>query len=342
MTHALRPLARFVPLFVLCLALAACGGEKTSISDTKPAEGGHDDHDEHGHDHAAPHGGSMVVSSDHALHFEIAHDAGAGLVKLWIYDADVKPLATSEVPVINIALEDSPVQVKGQALDGKSSATEWHFSHEALKGHVHGARLRILAQNRTYMVDFPDVHDEDGHDEHEGHDHDGEKQEDHDGHAHDAEGEEHDGHDHDADEHAGEGPHHGILQAFTGADGKTAGYVEIKLHADVGDIELWIAHDEAMKKPLDLPLGARPSVTFTSMENRKVSLQVRNEDENEDEDGVANNRDGKTNYFVFPGETGRDVAWLQGKAFKATVAVAFQSGTDVYKTKAFELKPHTH
>jgi len=316
MTHA----RRLIPLFLLSLALAACGGEKNPTGGTEDAD--HDAHDERSHDHAAPHGGELVVSSDHAMHFEIAHDAEAGLVKLWIYDGDVKPVSTSAVPVINIPLADGPVQVKGQAADGAASATEWHFQHTALTGHVHGARLRVLALDRTYTVDFPDEH---GHDEH---DHDGD---------HDQDGDHDHGHDHE-----GEGPHHGIVQPFTDGEGKTAGYVELKLHGDAGDLELWIAKDEAMQRPFDLPLSARVTLMFTSMGNRKVLLQVRNEDENEDEDGVANNRDGNTNYFIHPGDTGADVAWLKGETFTATVAVAFQSGATAFNTKAFELKPHAH
>ena len=207
----------------------------------------------------------------------------------------------------------------------------WHFSHEALKGHVHGARLRVMAMDRSYMVDFPDVHDEDGHDDHEGHAHDAHDEGDEDGMEHD--------HDH---AHEGEGPHHGLVRAFLDADGHVAGYIELKLHDDKGDLELWIAKDEDMKKPFDLTSGSQPTVMFTSMKNRTVQLRVRNNDKNEDEDGVANMRAGHTNYFIFPGTTGADAKWLMGKGFKATVAVAFQSKAGVFKTKAFELTPHAH
>ena len=167
MNHAVRHLTRLCPLLLLCLAIGACGGDK-------PSGGGehadHNDHDEGEHDHAAPHGGEMVVSSDHAMHFEIVHDDGAGLVKLWLYDADVKSATTAEIPVINIPDDAGGIQVKGVAPGGTKTSSEWHFSHEALKGHVHGARLRVLAMDRSYMVDMPDDHD--GHDDHEGHEHD--------------------------------------------------------------------------------------------------------------------------------------------------------------------------
>ena len=75
---------------------------------------------------------------------------------------------------------------------------------------------------------------------------------------------------------------------------------------------------------------------------KSVTLKVRNTDKNEDEDGVANNRDGMTNYFIFPGDTGADASWLMGKAFKAEVSVSFAKGPAKYSTKKFTLMPHTH
>ena len=94
MNHALRHMTRLLPLFLLCLALGACGGDKATPGggETANEEDGH-----HGHD--APHGGTVVESSDHAMHFEIVHDSGAGLVKLWLYDGDSRPVTTGVAPV---------------------------------------------------------------------------------------------------------------------------------------------------------------------------------------------------------------------------------------------------
>ena len=63
---------------------------------------------------------------------------------------------------------------------------------------------------------------------------------------------------------------------------------------------------------------------------------------NEGEDGLPNVRDGKTNYFIFPGETGADASWLQGKDFKAKVKVSFEHAGRAISSEAFELIPHTH
>ena len=73
-----------------------------------------------------------------------------------------------------------------------------------------------------------------------------------------------------------------------------------------------------------------------------VELRVRNKDKNEDEAENPNNRDGMTNYFIFPGDTGADATWLQGKVFKAKVTVSFEKDGTKYTTQSFELTPHVH
>ena len=121
-----------------------------------------------------------------------------------------------------------------------------------------------------------------------------------------------------------------------------AGHLELKLHDDKGDLELWLTEDEKGTAPIDLPLDAKISVTFVDMDNKVVTLAVRNTEKNEDEDGLPNIRDGKTNYFIFPGDTGADASWLQGKAFRAKVVVSFEHAGKTVKSEAFELAPHTH
>ncbi len=112
----------------------------------------------------------------------------------------------------------------------------------------------------------------------------------------------------DEDDHGHEhtSPHHGIVAPFEG------GHLELKLHDDKGDLELWLATDPNINK------------------------------DNEDEDGLPNIRDGKTNYFIFPGDTGADASWLQGKDFKATVKVSFDHAGKAHASEEFELVPHTH
>lgn len=166
-----------------------------------------------------------------------------------------------------------------------------------------------------------------------GHDH-GSGAHDHDGatdHAHADSG----GHDHDS------GASDGVLARITQGEEKV-GYLRLKLHDDKGDLELWLARDAELAQPFDLPLDATITVTFTDKGNKTVTLRVRNREKNEDEDGKANVRDGKTNYFIFPGNTGEDATWLKGADFLATVKVAFTADGNEYTTSPFVLRPHTH
>ena len=138
------------------------------------------------------------------------------------------------------------------------------------------------------------------------------------------------------------GPHEGILAVFQNADGKPAGHLELKLHDDKGDLELWLAEDAAITKPFDLPADAKITVSFQGARMDSATLAVRNADKNEDEDGNPNMRNGKTNYFIFPGDSGADSAWLTGSDFKARVIVSFESPAGEFKTGQFLLVPHTH
>ena len=147
-----------------------------------------------------------------------------------------------------------------------------------------------------------------------------------------------DGHGH---EH-GATPHEGVVAAFTGPGGVVAGHLELKLHDDKGDLELWLARDAKITQPFDLPLDATIRVEFIDVGNRVVELRARNGVKNEDEDGRANVRDGKTNYFIFPGETGADAKWLMGDKFASIVRVTFPAGGSGHVSEEFMLVPHTH
>ena len=62
----------------------------------------------------------------------------------------------------------------------------------------------------------------------------------------------------------------------------------------------------------DAPADTVVRLTFPSHGGQTAQLRVRNGAQNEDEDGAPNMRGGSTNYFVFPGDSGADAAWLQG------------------------------
>merc|ERR1712188_152031 len=133
----------------------------------------------------------------------------------------------------------------------------------------------------------------------------------------------------------------GILSPLEDADGKVVGFIELKLHDDAGDLELWLCKDGAMSEPLDLPADTTITVTFATHDNRSVKLNVRNNEENEDEDGNPTMRDGKTNYFIFPGESDQDPEFLVGEKFRSTTTVTFTSEGKTYTAPPFILVPHS-
>merc|ERR1712032_49195 len=142
--------------------------------------------------------------------------------------------------------------------------------------------------------------------------------------------------------HPGAAPANDGISAVLEADGKHVGFIELKLHDDAGDLELWLCADGAMSQPLDFPIDTVITATFPTYDNRSVQLRVRNNDQNEDEDGKPNMRGGKTNYFIFPGESGQDPSFLIGESFRSTTTVEFTSAGKKYIAPPFILVPHSH
>ena len=136
------------------------------------------------------------------------------------------------------------------------------------------------------------------------------------------------------------GPHDGLVAPFQG--GSMSGHLELKLHDDKGDLELWLGHDKSLSTPFDLPLETVVEVEFTDRDGRKVALRPRNRSRNEDESGTPNIRDGQTNYFIFPSQAGEDPSWLQGKEFKSLVIVRFTRDGSEFVSLKMKLAPHTH
>lgn len=132
----------------------------------------------------------------------------------------------------------------------------------------------------------------------------------------------------------------GIMSVLQTADGKHVGFLELKLHDDAGDLEMWICRDGCMSEPLDFPATTSVTVTFPTHDNRSVTLAVRNMDKNEGEDGNENMRDGRTNYFIFPGESDQDPEFLIGEKFRSTTTVTFTADGTNYVAPPFVLVPH--
>jgi hypothetical protein len=81
-------------------------------------------------------------------------------------------------------------------------------------------------------------------------------------------------------------------------------------------------------------------LTFPSHANKTIDLRVRNDDKNEDEEGIFNMRDSSANYFIFPGESGQDAEWLKGEEWRGIVAMAFEVDGKSYGCDPFLLVPH--
>lgn len=134
--------------------------------------------------------------------------------------------------------------------------------------------------------------------------------------------------------------HHGIsVPLFSGQ--QRVAFAELKLHDDKGDLELWLTMDEIGGKPFDLLLDSDITVSFPKLA-KEVTLKVRNRENNEDEGGKGNIRDGKTNYFIFPGETVANAVFLTGKDFSSEAVISFVADGVKYSAEPFMLRPHTH
>jgi len=141
----------------------------------------------------------------------------------------------------------------------------------------------------------------------------------------------------------------GILSVLKADDkpDKPSGFLELKLHGDAGDLELWLyVNTDGLNKkprPLDVPKETVLSLTFPSHAGKTIEMRVRDMEENADEDGKPNMRQGGTNYFIFPGESGQDPAWLVGEtvtSWRGVVSVAFDANGKSYVAEPFVLVPH--
>jgi len=141
----------------------------------------------------------------------------------------------------------------------------------------------------------------------------------------------------------------GILSVLKSAqDPQFRGFLELKLHGDAGDLELWLYgafpvsnwNMAGKPKPLDVSKETVVSLTFSSHEGKTVELRVRNGDQNEDEDGTPNMRATGTNYFIFPGETGADPSWLVGEKARYMLTASFEANGKTYAADPFILVPH--
>ena len=112
-----------------------------------------------------------------------------------------------------------------------------------------------------------------------------------------------------------------------------------RLYASAGKATAWQTHT-GKPVPLDMPKETVIRLAFPSHAGKTLEMHVRNSDKNEDEGGTPNMRDGRTNYFIFPGKSGQDAEWLKGEEWRGIVTVAFEAEGKSYTCDPFVLVPH--
>jgi hypothetical protein len=130
------------------------------------------------------------------------------------------------------------------------------------------------------------------------------------------------------------GPSGGVLAQLRDASGNPAGWAEVKLHGDAGDLELWLARDIRITDPLGVPVAASAKLELAGP-SRIVELRARDAAANKDERGRVTVADGRTHYLVYPGETGADASWLVGEGFRSRAKLSVEG-----LTAEFDLTPH--
>jgi hypothetical protein len=150
--------------------------------------------------------------------------------------------------------------------------------------------------------------------------------------------------------HGAEPCNDGILTVLKSANApEWRGFLELKLHGDAGDLEIWLYQRTGSKlwmstsgkpSPFDVPKETVIGLTFPSHPGKTVEMRVRDMEKNEDEEGTPNMRGDGTNYFIFPGESGADPSWLVGEKWRGVAIVSFQVGGNTFSCDPFILVPH--
>lgn len=255
------------------------------------------------HPHRAMHGGIVIALSGDRAQVEFVHDAATGTVQLFVTTADGQtPLQLSEPPVLKLLTDRGPQALPAIAAAGGAGPSSRFTCRAAALG------ATTLRGRIALTID---------------------------------------GKPYNPDIPAGppHGPKDGVLATFGLQGGERLerkGYLELKLHDDKGDLELWLGQDPRMATPFDVPVGTVVSVTLLDRGDRRVELRVRNSERNEDEAGTPNIRASRTNYFIFPTRDDEDASWLRGKDFSSRTTVEFEAEGKRYRSPVFLLHPHHH
>jgi hypothetical protein len=148
---------RDLSLLLAAAALVACGEESPPASGTSsppPAAGtppatAAAPEEEHSHD--PKHGGVVLELGEHEGHLEIVHDETTGTLTAYVYDGNMKSVA-SEAPVVN--LTKGGVQVAMALASGSGTTGDaWRATHDALKAKPLAGRIRLKVGGKTFQVE---------------------------------------------------------------------------------------------------------------------------------------------------------------------------------------------
>jgi hypothetical protein len=135
------------------------------------------------------------------------------------------------------------------------------------------------------------------------------------------------------------GAHGGVLAPFT--VGTRRGFIELKFDPNTAELELWIANDHAIKRPIYLPADAEVMVSLEAPAHH-LRLVLRDRERNEDFNGTPNMRDGKTYYFTFPGDSDEESSWLMDDEIDTPATVTFVIDGEPVVVGPFRLVKEQH
>ncbi len=129
------------------------------------------------------------------------------------------------------------------------------------------------------------------------------------------------------------------MTALKSPDGKIVCHAEVVLRDDEGDMECRLFEDQHGNEPFGIPISPSLTTLFLQPEQRAANLQVRNTVINEDENGVPNIRGEKTDYSIYPGESGEERKWLAGSDFTGWMSIFFSANGTTHSSDVFRLIP---
>ena len=173
---------RALPLLAAALGCASCGDATKTQAKTSSAKSAPDGRNEkphaHGHEHNAPHGGTLVALGEHLAHLEFVLDA-AGKISVYVLDGEAEKAVRlkhehMELKVTPVKGDPFQVMLKAVAnhLTGEKGgdSSQFEAQDDRLKGLKEFDGIAPQLEVKGVTVKPTRFHFPKGN-EHEGHDH---------------------------------------------------------------------------------------------------------------------------------------------------------------------------